>query len=213
LLRQSSMSKRLHSILKQAQADGLVEEGASVSIRDGRAVIPISSSKKRKLKGIVYDESATGKTAYIEPNEIVEMNNEVRELENEERREVVKILVEFSNNIRPYLDELSFSYDFLGDIDFIRAKALLAIDFNAAKTELVNHQVLEWQKAIHPLLKALPAKRKPQDCPAGHNAFQRKTHLTHFGAKCRREVGMPENSRIITIHAPMWIAYPCSRRE
>ncbi|VAW23555.1 Recombination inhibitory protein MutS2 [hydrothermal vent metagenome] len=196
LLRQSSMSKRLHSILKQAQADGLVEEGASVAIRDGRAVIPISSSKKRKLKGIVYDESATGKTAYIEPNEIVEMNNEVRELENEERREVVKILVEFSNNIRPYLEELGFSYNFLGDIDFIRAKALLAIDFNAVKTELVNHPALEWQKAIHPLLKLSLQKENRKIVPLDISLSKEKHILLISGPNaggksvCLKTVGL-----------------------
>ncbi|MEN8116214.1 MAG: Smr/MutS family protein [Bacteroidota bacterium] len=149
---QSNMSKRLHTILKQAQKDGLVEEDASVSIRDGRAVIPVLASNKRKLKGIVYDESATGKTSYIEPNEIVEMNNEIRELEYAERREVIKILTGFSNDIRPYLDDLNYSYDFLGEIDFIRAKALLAVEFDASKPEFTEEPVIEWYQAIHPLL-------------------------------------------------------------
>ncbi|MDD2382160.1 MAG: endonuclease MutS2, partial [Mariniphaga sp.] len=115
---QSNLSKRLHAILKQAQKDGLVDEDTSVSIRDGRAVIPVSASNKRKIKGIVYDESATGKTSYVEPNEIVEMNNEIRELEYAERREIVRILTEFSGDIRPYLTDLFYSYDFLGEIDF-----------------------------------------------------------------------------------------------
>ncbi|NQU88755.1 MAG: Smr/MutS family protein [Mariniphaga sp.] len=152
LIKQSGMSKRLHSILKQAQKDGLVEEDASVSIRDGRAVIPITSSKKRQLKGIVYDESATGKTAYVEPNEIVEMNNEIRELEYAERREIIRILIEFANNIRPYIEELGASYKFLGEIDFIRAKAKLAIKFKAIKPELSGSRELSWEKAVHPLL-------------------------------------------------------------
>jgi len=149
---QSGMSKRLHAILKQAQKDGLVDDDASVSIRDGRAVIPIPAGNKRKLKGIVYDESSTGKTSYVEPNEIVEMNNEIRELEYAERREVVRILTGFSNDIRPYLQDLLFSYDFLGEIDFIRAKAKLAIEFDAIKPELQKEPVIEWYKAIHPLL-------------------------------------------------------------
>ena len=152
LSRQNSMSKRLHAILKQAQKDGLVEEDATVSIRDGRAVIPVSAANKRKLKGIVYDESATGKTSYVEPNEIVEMNNEIRELEYAERREIIKILTTFSNDIRPYLDDLSYSYDFLGEIDFIRAKALLAVEFDAINPELEKGPVLHWEKAVHPLL-------------------------------------------------------------
>jgi DNA mismatch repair protein MutS2 len=149
---QSNMSKRLHAILKQAQKDGLVDEDASVSIRDGRAVIPISAGNKRKIKGIVYDESGTGKTSYVEPNEIVEMNNEIRELEYAERREIVRILTEFSNDIRPYLADLLYSYEFLGEIDFIRSKALLAVEFNAIQPELQKKPLIQWQQAVHPLL-------------------------------------------------------------
>lgn len=149
---QSNMSKRLYSILKQAQKDGLVDEDASVSIRDGRAVIPIPAANKRKIKGIVYDESGTGKTSYIEPNEIVEMNNELRELEFAERREIIRILTDFSNDIRPYLPDLLYTYDFLGEIDFIRSKALLAVEFGAILPELHNTTELQWKKAIHPLL-------------------------------------------------------------
>ncbi|WP_340110911.1 endonuclease MutS2 [Maribellus mangrovi] len=162
---QSSMSKRLHSILKQAQKEGWVEEDASVSIRDGRAVIPVPASHKRKLKGIVYDESATGKTSYIEPNEIVELNNEIRELEYAERREVIKILTNFSNDIRPYLDELFYSYDFLGEIDFLRAKALLAVEFDAIKPELHPDPLIEWYHAIHPLLLQTLRKEKRKIVP------------------------------------------------
>ena len=149
---QSSMSKRLIAILKQAQKDGLVDEDASVSIRDGRAVIPIPASNKRKIKGIVYDESGTGKTSYVEPNEIVEMNNEIRELEFAERREIIRILTIFSNDIRPYLTDLIYSYDFLGEIDFIRSKALLAVEFKCINPEIHNTPVIQWLKAVHPLL-------------------------------------------------------------
>lgn len=158
--RQSNMSKRLHAILKQAKKDGLVEDEATVSIRDGRAVIPIASGNKRKLKGIIYDESSTGKTSYVEPNEIVEMNNEIRELEYAERREVVKILTNFSNDIRPYLDDLFYSYNFLGEIDFIRAKALMGVEFDAINPEMNNEPIIDWQKAIHPLLRQTLKKEK-----------------------------------------------------
>ena len=165
LSRQSNMSKRLHSILKQAQKDGLVEEEATISIRDGRAVIPISSANKRKLKGIIYDESSTGKTSYVEPNEIVEMNNEIRELEYAERREIIKILTDFSNDIRPYLNDLSYSYEFLGEIDFIRAKALLAVEFDAIKPEFSNQPVIEWHESIHPLLRRTLKKENRKIVP------------------------------------------------
>jgi DNA mismatch repair protein MutS2 len=165
LTRQSNMSKRLHAILKQAQKDGLVDDDATVSIRDGRAVIPISAGNKRKLKGIIYDESSTGKTSYVEPNEIVEMNNEIRELEYAERREIVKILTDFSNDIRPYLNDLFYSYDFLGEIDFIRSKALLAIEFNAIKPEFSKNPVIDWNQAIHPLLMKTLKREKRKIVP------------------------------------------------
>jgi len=152
LSKQSGVSKRLQSILKKAQDDGLVEEDASVAIRDGRAVIPVASALKRRLNGIVHDESATGKTAYIEPAEVVEMNNEIRELEYAELREIVKILTVFSNDIRPYLPDLVMAYEFLGRIDFIRAKAIYAIDIQGIKPYLENVCQLEWDGAVHPLL-------------------------------------------------------------
>ncbi|SHI61727.1 DNA mismatch repair protein MutS2 [Tangfeifania diversioriginum] len=157
----SNMSKRLHAILKQAQKDGLVDEEASVSIRDGRAVIPVLASNKRKIKGIVYDESGTGKTSYVEPNEIVEMNNEIRELEYAERREVVRILTDFSNDIRPYLEDLFYSYEFLGEIDFIRAKGLLGVEFDGIRPEIDDTTTIQWQQAVHPLLqKALKKENR-----------------------------------------------------
>ncbi|MFZ5432018.1 MAG: endonuclease MutS2 [Bacteroidota bacterium] len=149
---QSGISKRLHAILKQAQREGWVDEDASVAIRDGRAVIPVLSANKRKLKGIVYDESATGKTAYVEPTEIVEMNNEIRELEYAERREIIRILISVSSDIRPYIDDLIYANAFLGEIDFIRAKAALAIDFGALRPDLYDESLLDWRQAVHPLL-------------------------------------------------------------
>lgn len=152
LSKQSGVSKRLQAILKKAQDDGLVEEDASVAIRDGRAVIPVVSAHKRRLNGIVHDESATGKTSYIEPAEVVEMNNQIRELEYAEMREIVRILIVFSNDIRPYLPDLMQSYVFLGKIDFIRAKAMYAIDIDGIKPYLENECQLEWEGAVHPLL-------------------------------------------------------------
>jgi DNA mismatch repair protein MutS2 len=150
--KQSGVSKRLQSILRKAQEDGLVEEDASVAMRDGRAVIPVTSAFKRKLNGIVHDESSTGKTSYIEPAEVVELNNEIRELEYAEMREIVKILTVFSNDIRPYLPDLMQSYEFLGKIDFIRAKAIYSIDINGIKPYIENTCQLDWEGAVHPLL-------------------------------------------------------------
>jgi DNA mismatch repair protein MutS2 len=150
--KQSGVSKRLQAILKKAQDDGLVEDDASVAIRDGRAVIPVASAFKRKLIGIVHDESSTGKTSYIEPAEVVELNNQIRELEYAEMREIVRILTIFSSDIRPYVPDLMLAYEFLGKIDFIRAKAIYANDINGIKPYMENKCQLEWEGAVHPLL-------------------------------------------------------------
>lgn len=149
---QSSVSRTLNAILKQAQADGYVEKDTAPSMRDGRLVIPVSPSYKRKIGGIVHDESATGKTVYIEPAQVVEANNRIRELENEERREVMRILIEFSNFLRPYTEQILDSQSFLGTIDFLRAKALFAVEIQAIKPRLEDVCQLDWVKAKHPLL-------------------------------------------------------------
>lgn len=146
------LSRRLNQILKQAQAEGLIDKEATPSMREGRLVIPISPAFKRKIKGIVHDESATGKTVYIEPEELVEANNRIRELENEERREIIRILSLFADSIRPFAPEMIDSYCFLGEIDFIRSKARLSIDLGAIKPRVDNGPCLEWDRAIHPLL-------------------------------------------------------------
>ncbi len=149
---QQSVSKKMNLILRQAIKDGLVEEGTSPSIRDGRAVIPILSSHKRKMSGIIHDESATGKTTYIEPAAIVEINNQIRELNYAERREIIRILIEISNFIRPFIDDLLFGYNYLSIIDFIRAKAKFAIRIGAILPKLTSSPNSNWIKAFHPLL-------------------------------------------------------------
>jgi DNA mismatch repair protein MutS2 len=146
------VSKRLNAILKQAQSDGIVDTDTSVSVRNGRGVIPVSAYDKRKIKGLIHDQSASGKTVFIEPEEIVEINNDIIELEYEEKREIVRILTSFADNIRPYIDDLLESNLFLGEIDFIRSKALLGNHLHSIKPAMVNKPFLMWRKAIHPLL-------------------------------------------------------------
>ena len=194
--KQSHVSKRLHSILKQAQKDGLIDEDASVSIRDGRPVIPISSAVKRKLSGIVHDESATGKTAYVEPAEVVELNNEIRELEYAEKREIIRILLEFSDDIRPYLPQLMGQYEFLGTIDFIRAKAVLANRMGAIKPAIDLCGQIEWNKAVHPLLKFNLEKEKRTVVPLDIRLTREKHILLISGPNaggksvCLKTVGL-----------------------
>jgi len=156
----NSISKTLNSILRAAQSEGLVEKDLAPTMRDGRLVIPISPAFKRKLKGIVHDESASGKTVFIEPAEVVEANNKVRELENEEKREIVRILTAITNQIRPEIPEILNSYLFLAAIDFIRAKALLAIDIEAILPVVEDKRQLDWIRAVHPLLYLSHKKQK-----------------------------------------------------
>ncbi|MGE0078934.1 MAG: endonuclease MutS2 [Bacteroidales bacterium] len=159
--KQGSVSKLVQSILRNAREQGVVEQDVTPSIREGRVVIPVSAANKRKLKGIVHDESATGKTVFIEPVEVVELNNEIRELEYDERREIIRILVDFADSIRPYLPELLSAYDFLGTIDFIRAKALFAVEYHGAKPILKNSTGTYLRQAKHPiLLKSLKREGK-----------------------------------------------------
>ncbi|GHV57848.1 endonuclease MutS2 [Bacteroidia bacterium] len=148
----NSISKTLNSILRAAQSEGLVDKDVTPTMRDGRLVIPVAPAFKRKLKGIVHDESATGKTVFIEPAEVVEANNKIRELESEEKREIVRILTAFTHQIRPEIPEIFNSYRFLAEIDFIRAKALFALDIDAILPVIENKQQIDWIRAIHPLL-------------------------------------------------------------
>ncbi|HAF30459.1 MAG TPA: endonuclease MutS2 [Bacteroidales bacterium] len=150
--KESAVSKRLQSILREAQKSGIVDQDVTLSIRDGRATIPVDASNKRKIKGLILDESATGKTAYIEPAEIVELNNDIKELYYAERREIVKILTQFADDIRPYIDDLLYAYEYMGTIDFIRSKAMLANKIKGIKPIFNNRPMLEWRKAVHPLL-------------------------------------------------------------
>jgi DNA mismatch repair protein MutS2 len=146
------VSKRLNLILKQAQADGIVDTDTAASVRNGRGVIPVNAYDKRKIKGLIHDQSASGKTVYIEPAEIVEINNEIIELEYGERREIVRILTLFADDVRPYVDDMLRSNDFLGEVDFIRAKALLGNELGSIKPVIAEKPGILWRKAIHPLL-------------------------------------------------------------
>lgn len=161
----NSVSHLLQNILRQAKKEGLVEKDASPTMRDGRLVIPVAPSLKRKINGIVHDESDTGRTVYIEPAEVVEANNRIRELEAEERREIIRILLEFSDSIRPDVPEISRSYGFLAEIDFIRAKARFAVETISLEPKIEKKPILDWGMAVHPLLKRSLAKTERKVVP------------------------------------------------
>ena len=153
-----SISRNLQSILRAAQTEGWVDRDTAPTMRDGRLVIPVAPAFKRRIRGIVHDESATGKTVYIEPEAVVEANNRIRELEAEERREIVRILTAFTDVLRPLVPDILQSYAFLAVIDFIRAKALFAESIGAIVTLPKDEPLIDWQGAVHPLL--LLAHRK-----------------------------------------------------
>ena len=149
---QGSVSRALNAILRQAQAEGLLDKDATPTMREGRLVLPVPPAYKRKIGGIVHDESATGKTVFIEPQQVVEANNRIRELEGEERRERMRILLEMTEYIRPEIPKILASEQFLADVDFLRAKALFAADIEAIVPEVHNKPMLDWREARHPIL-------------------------------------------------------------
>ena len=192
----SGISRSLQSILRAAQSDGVVDKDVAPTMRDGRLMIPVIPAFKRKIKGIVHDESASGKTVFIEPEAVVEANNRIRELEGEERREIIKILTEFTNLIRPLAPEILQSYEFLADIDFIRAKALFAEQIKAIKPVLQNKQQMDWARAIHPLLFLSLQKQGKQVIPLDIELTEKKRILIISGPNaggksvCLKTVGL-----------------------
>ena len=149
---EGNVSRTLNAILRSAQAEGHVDKDVTPTMRDGRLVIPIQPAMKRKIQGIVHDESATGKTLFLEPTAVVEANNRIRELEAEEKREIIRILTEMSDKLRPDADGILESVKFLAQIDFIQAKAQLAEQFDAFEPEVLPYPHIDWIRAIHPLL-------------------------------------------------------------
>ena len=160
---EGSISRTLYSILHSAQAEGLVEKDVTPTLRDGRLVIPVAPGLKRRISGIVHDESATGRTVYIEPSEVVEANNRIRELENEERREIIRILTEFTKKMRPNVPEILDSYSLMAAVDFIRAKAELARLFRSFEPEVSDKPHIDWIRAVHPLLQLSLDRKSRKD--------------------------------------------------
>ena len=160
-----SISRTLYTILHSAQREGLVAQDVAPTLRDGRLMIPVAPGLKRKINGIVHDESATGKTVFIEPAEVVEANNKVRELEAAERREIIRILTVFSDELRPHVQEVLDSYRFLAEIDLVHAKAEMAEQMQAFEPTVKAEPYMDWIRAIHPLLQRSLAKQDKKVVP------------------------------------------------
>ena len=163
--KEGAISKRANAILKQAQADGLTDEDAGISVRDGKLLIPVNSSSKRKLPGFVYDTSATGKTAFVQPAEIIEIENEIVTLRSDEAQEIQRILAAFSDFVRPYVPDLINAAEYVGEIDFLVAKAQVALDFKAGMPIISDNGEMNLRKARHPLLERALRKEKKEIVP------------------------------------------------
>ncbi|MFA6932118.1 MAG: Smr/MutS family protein [Bacteroidales bacterium] len=192
----NEVDKRIQKLLILSKKEGWSSDDSEITIRNGRLVIPISSANKKKIKGFVHDESSTGQTSYIEPSEIVELNNEVRELELEQKREIVKILTEFTDILRPQIDILHQAYYFLSQIDFIRAKAKYAMKIRAGKPIVENETLINWYDARHPLLEKTLEKNSKQIVPLRININEKGRILIISGPNaggksvCLKTVGL-----------------------
>ena len=163
--KEGTISRRMSAILRKAQEEGIVDSDAGVSIRDGKMLIPVSAANKKRIPGFIYDESATGKTAFIEPAEVVELDNQIKELRFSEQREIVRILMEFTDFLRPYIPDLLDAARYLGEIDFIMAKAQIALDFIAGMPIISEDGQMNLRKARHPLLERALRKEKKEIVP------------------------------------------------
>lgn len=192
----SGISRSLQSILRAAQSERVVDKDVAPTMRDGRLMIPVAPAFKRKIRGIVHDESASGKTVFIEPEVVVEANNRIRELEGDERREIMRILTEFTDFLRPLAPDILLSYEFLAEIDFIRAKALFADQVKGIKPVVENKLQMDWARAVHPLLYLSLQKQGKQVVPLDIELTEQRRILLISGPNaggksvCLKTVGL-----------------------
>ena len=194
--KEGAISRRINAILKKAQEEGIVDSDAGVSVRDGKMLIPVSAANKKRIAGFIYDESATGKTAYIEPAEVVELDNQIKELKFSEQREILRILLDFSEFLRPYLPDLLSAAKYLGEIDFLMAKAQVALDFIAGMPVISENGEMNLRKARHPLLEKALKKEKKEIVPLTATLTSQKHILLISGPNaggksvCLKTVGL-----------------------
>ena len=194
--KEGQVSRRINTILGNAKSEGLVDAEAEVVVRDGRVLIPVAAGSKKKLPGIVYDESASGKTAFVEPIEIIELGNQIRELQFDEQREIARILQLFTDFLRPYLGGLIAASEYIGEIDFIRSKALVALDMIAGMPILSTNGELNLRRARHPLLEASLRREKKEIVPLTLSLSREKHILLISGPNaggksvCLKTVGL-----------------------
>ena len=194
--KEGAISRRMSAILKRAQEEGIVDADAGVSVRDGKMLIPVSAANKKRIAGFIYDESASGKTAFIEPAEVVELDNQIKELQFSEQREILRILLEFTDFMRPFIPDLLNAAHYLGEIDFLMAKAQVALDFIAGMPIISENGEMNLRKARHPLLERALKKEKKEIVPLTASLSQQKHILLISGPNaggksvCLKTVGL-----------------------
>ncbi|MBQ4168665.1 MAG: endonuclease MutS2, partial [Bacteroidales bacterium] len=194
--KEGSISRRAGAILKKAQEDGIVDSDLGITIRDGKYLIPVNSMRKRSLAGFIYDESASGKTTFVEPAEIVELENELSELRFAQNREIARILADFSDFLRPYVPDLMTGGAFIGEMDFLLAKAQTALDYIAGVPVISEDGELHLRKARHPLLEKALKKEGKEMVPQTVNLTPQKHILLISGPNaggksvCLKTVGL-----------------------
>lgn len=193
---EGSVSQTLNHILHSAQAEGLVDKDTAPTLRDGRLVIPIAPGVKRKIQGIVHDESASGRTLYIEPAEVVEANNKIRDLENKEKQELIRILTTYTKRVRPHINEIIDSYYFLAQIDFIQARECLAKTMRATEPTLSEAPMIDWIEARHPLLEQSIHDKNSNPVPDGTLPSQHPNRIVPL------EITLKADKHILIISGP-----------
>lgn len=194
--KEGAISRRINSILKRAQEEGIADSDASISVRDGKMLIPVSAANKKKIPGFIYDESASGKTAFIEPAEIVELDNQIKELKFAEGREILRILMAFTDFLRPYVPDLLNAARYLGELDFLISKAQVALDFIAGMPVISTENEMHLRKARHPLLEKALRKDGKQIVPLTASLTPQKHILLISGPNaggksvCLKTVGL-----------------------
>ena len=194
--KENAISRRIASVLKRAQEEGIVDSDASISMRDGKMLIPVPAGNKKKIQGFIYDESASGKTAFVEPAEVVELDNQIKELKFAEGREILRILMDFSDFLRPYVPDLIGAAEYLGEIDFLMAKANVALDIIAGMPVISDNGELNLRKARHPFLEKALKRENKEIVPLTVTLTQKKHILLISGPNaggksvCLKTVGL-----------------------
>lgn len=178
---QQHLYSKIQQTLNQAKKSDWIADEGEITVRNGRLVIPLKASQKRKIKGFVHDESSSGQTIYIEPEHAYETNNEIRKLRSDYNQEIKRILDEYTKEIRPYIPDLIRDYEWLGFIDFLRSKALLASALKAEKPKLFNKQHINWKSAVHPLLYQVYKKQNKKVVPLDISLNQEQRMLVISG--------------------------------